>query len=152
MSLIRKPFDDREEFPGEVFEEPTLTQQHFFNETNINEILSRYSVTGVLPVNSQDAWYADISDIPQSYQAALEVSKAAQEHFLQLPAKVRAFFENDVSRYVDFVTNPSESDIVVGVDLGLFTVPEEQPVDEPPVSTKKSKTPAAAPADESSAD
>ena len=33
MSLIRKPFDDREEFPGEVFEEPTLTQQHFFKET-----------------------------------------------------------------------------------------------------------------------
>lgn len=148
MSLIRKPFDDREEFPGEVFEEPTLTQQHFFKETNINEILSRYSVTGVLPVNSQDAWYADISDIPQSYQAALEVSKAAQEHFLQLPAKVRAFFENDVSSYIDFVTNPSESDIVVGADLGLWTVPEEQPV----TKSKNSKTPAAAPSDESSAD
>ena len=122
--MIRKPYEPREEFPGEVFEDPTRTQQHFAQECNINEILRKYSITGVLPVNSQEAWYADISDLPTSYQEALEVSKRAQEHFLTLPAKVRAFFENNCSLFVDFVTNPSEADIATGIELGLWTAPD----------------------------
>lgn len=138
--MIRKPYESREEFPGEFFEEPTRTQQHFAQECNINEILRKYSITGVLPVNSQEAWYADISDIPASYQEALEISKRAQEHFLTLPAKVRAFFENNCSLYVDFVTNPSEADIATGIELGLWTAPDPAPANETPAEKQVEPT------------
>lgn len=136
MVLIRKYYDDLEEFPGEVFTEPTMTQQHFKQECNINEILNRYKVTGVLPVNSQNAWFADLSESPKNYQEALHIAQEAQEHFTALPSSVRAHFDNNCAAYLDFVTNPTDANIQTGIELGLWSLPE---VKEEPKKTTKSK-------------
>lgn len=134
---IRSLYQARDEFPGVVFTDDTSTQQHFADSCDVNKILDKYDATGLLPVNSKTAWYADVSDIPASYQEALEVARYANDHFYALPAKIRDYFGNNVAAYVDFVTEPSEEDIAIGVDLGLFLPPEQLDVsdDKPSAST-----------------
>lgn len=101
--------------------DPSLAQQHMKEECDINYIVERFGVTGqlpVVPVNTPT--YGDFTGIGD-YRQALDAVMAADDAFMQLPAKVRERFNNDPAELVDFVSdfrNRSEA-----IELGLIPPP-----------------------------
>ncbi len=103
------------------------TRQSEAAATNINTIMARYDKTGVLPVDSRQAFYADVSQMGD-YRTALEQVRVADDAFMALPANVRAQFENDPALFLDFTSDPANRDQMR--EMGLI---EKKPEDEPVV-------------------
>jgi phage internal scaffolding protein len=101
---------------GLACEEPSLAQQHFKDECDINTILERFNVTGLLPESPLSPRYGDFSGIGD-YHTALNRVIAAQDEFEALPAQIRARFNNDPAQLIEFLQdefNRSEAE-----ELGL---------------------------------
>lgn len=93
----------------------SLTRQEFEAECNINNILARFNVTGVLIDPSikrtRTPLFGDFSSVPDygSYHAAM---LRAKEHFDSLPLDVRMRFGDDPTEAMRWLaTNPSKEAI-----------------------------------------
>lgn len=86
-------------------EDPSLAVQSQKEESDINEIVRRFGLTGKLPENVRVPEYGDFV-VVDDYQSALNVVRQAGEAFMQMPAEVRARFDNDAGKFVDFCNNP----------------------------------------------
>ncbi|WNK13560.1 MAG: internal scaffolding protein [Microvirus sp.] len=101
---------------GEINNEPSLTQQHFANETDINQIMAKFLKTGLL--NQIDAgYYEDVSEA-QDYRHALHVLKDADAQFATLPALVRKKFNNSPLEFMNFIHDPKNEN--TARELGLL--------------------------------
>lgn len=105
MAKFRMPYPDKvERMEGDDFEcdGPSLTLQSEAESCDINVIVSRYHKTGVIEhVRENAGLFVDLP--PQlEYQDALGVVKAAGEAFAMMPAEIRAQFNNDAGRFLDF--------------------------------------------------
>ncbi|AXH76110.1 MAG: internal scaffolding protein [Microviridae sp.] len=87
----------------------TKTQQQFRDDADINVIVRRFGVTGVLPTNGRMPVYDDFSEVGD-YHTAVNAVRAATEAFMALPARVRQRFEHDPQRFVDFCSDPANLD------------------------------------------
>ena len=96
-------------------EEPTLTQQHFQKECDVNEMLRKFGASGELP-SKEGSFYGDFSD-GSSFQEAMDFVLSTQNQFDQLPAACRDRFGNDPAAFLDFVSNPENK--VHFASLGL---------------------------------
>jgi len=98
--------------------EPSMTQQQFKDECDVNHIMKKYITTGEIHhLNRKQGVYADMSEI-KDYQGMLHTVMEAQEAFQSLPADVREKFKNDPSKLIEFVQDPKNYD--EGVKLGLY--------------------------------
>jgi len=102
---------------GLACEEPTLTQQHYKDETDINNILRQFNITGQLPQAALSPRYGDFTGIVD-YQTALNAVIAAEDGFMTLPADLRAQFGNDPEQLINFLDNPDNKD--QAIKLGLI--------------------------------
>jgi len=101
---------------GLACEEPSLAQQHFKEECDINTILQKFNITGLLPQAPLSPRYGDFTGIGD-YHSALNRVIAAQDEFEALPAQIRARFDNDPAQLIEFLqdeTNRPEAE-----ELGL---------------------------------
>jgi phage internal scaffolding protein len=105
-------------------EDVTLTQQHFKDECDINNILRQFNVTGLLPENALSPRYGDFTGI-SDYHTALNQVIAAEDEFMRLPAELRARFENDPAQLIEFLENSENKD--EAIKLGLVNKPEDLP-------------------------
>ena len=101
---------------GLACEEPSLAQQHFKEECDINTILQKFNVTGILPEVPLSPRYGDFSGIGD-YHTALNRVIAAQQEFDGLPAQIRARFDNDPAKLIAFLEN--EQNRPEAEELGL---------------------------------
>jgi len=101
---------------GLACEEPSLAQQHFKEECDINTILQKFNITGILPEAPLSPRYGDFSGIGD-YHTALNRVMAAQTEFGALPAQIRARFDNDPSKLIQFLDD--ESNRPEAEELGL---------------------------------
>jgi phage internal scaffolding protein len=101
---------------GLACEEPSLTQQHFKDETDINNILRQFNVTGLLPENALSPRYGDFTGI-NDYQSALNAVIAAEDGFMALPADLRARFSNNPEELINFLDNPENKDEAIRLGL-----------------------------------
>lgn len=90
-----------------VCPEPTLTVQSDAQQSDINYIVNQFINTGELPYGLAVPEYADYSDIPNDYQAALNFVNDANNTFMEYPANIRAEFDNDPAKFLDFVRDPA---------------------------------------------
>jgi phage internal scaffolding protein len=106
--FLRTPYNyDRDAATNEsglACEEPSLAQQHFKDECDINNILRQFNITGLLPESPLSPRYGDFSGI-SDYHTALNRVIAAQDEFEALPAQIRARFDNDPSKLIEFLEN-----------------------------------------------
>lgn len=91
--------------PGE-----SVTQQHFRDECDINNIVKRYNATGLIRQIPGDPIYADFTQLPKDYHDALGRVIEAQEAFMRLSSNVRAQFDNDPAAFVEFAVDPANLD------------------------------------------
>lgn len=87
-------------------ETPSLTQQQFKEECDINEIARRFGITGELPVNGRAATYGDFTEV-HDFHSAMNAIRQAEESFMALPGLVRERFGQDPQRFVEFCSDPA---------------------------------------------
>jgi len=102
---------------GVACEEPSLAQQQFKDECDINNILRQFNVTGLLPSSPLSPRYGDFTGIVD-YQSALNAVIAAEDGFMALPANIRASFGNDPEQLIAFLDNPENK--TKAIELGLI--------------------------------
>ena len=126
--FIRTPYNyDTDEVSNEtglVCPEPTMAQQQFRDEADINTIMERFGRTGELIAPVRMPQYGDFTGV-SDYHTAMNAVIEAQTSFDALPAKVRARFDNDPGRFVEFCLDDNNRD--EAVKLGLVA-PKVEPV------------------------
>lgn len=108
-------------------DDPGLTQQHMKDETDINVIVDRFLKTGQMPPDIDFA-HVDVSEVGD-FHDALNVVRAAQEQFDQLPSRVRERFHNEPAALMRFVHD--DNNRAEALALGLLR-PAEPPPEAPP--------------------
>ena len=101
---------------GVACEEPSLAQQHFKDECDINNILRQFNITGLLPESTLSPRYGDFSGITD-YHTALNAVISAESEFERLPAQIRARFDNDPEQLINFISD--ENNRAEAEKLGL---------------------------------
>lgn len=129
----QKNSDDNKIF----FNEPSLTQQHFKKECDINWIVKQFKdVNGFELEDSYRGFvsghFGDFSNV-SDYQTALLQCKQANEAYENLPQKVKDKFGNRIDMFLNFVDDISNVNEMV--ELGLL-----KRLNEPVVEKVEEKT------------
>lgn len=124
---------------GIVFTEPSMTQQHFKDETMIDNILQKYAETGFLtdPFSpKRPIQFGDFSGVTDFQTAQNSVARAT-EYFESLPSHIRASFNNSPADFLQALNDPEQRSKLE--DLG-FVAPEpsKEPQSTPATEVKPS--------------
>lgn len=129
MPTIRDHYGCYVESTGHVFNEPSITQQQFKNDADINYIVQMYDSTGVYPgqtgASPRQPQFGDFAALPENAQEAYNQILAARDDFNSLPLAIRQRFNYDAGAFFDFVQDPANVDELVA--LGLATKTEIAP-------------------------
>jgi len=116
-------------------EDATLTQQQFKEETDINNIMEKFGMTGLLPQIPLEPSYGDFSGV-YDYHSALNAIISSEEQFEALPAQLRSRFDNDPAKLIDFLGDENNGE--EAIKLGLVN---PKPVVSTPVETTEAQLP-----------
>lgn len=95
---------------GIVFTDPSMTQQHFKDETMIDNILQKYAETGFLTdpfTPKRPIQFGDFSDVTD-FQTAQNAVARTTEYFESLPSRIRASFNNNPQDFLNALNDPSQ--------------------------------------------
>lgn len=98
---------------------PSLTEQHHKDSCDVNYILEVFNRTGRLPDSVSVPLYEDVSDRPDNLLDCMNVVKRANEIFEQVPAHIRARFNNDPVQLLDWISDPNNRE--EAGDIGLLS-------------------------------
>jgi len=85
--------------------DPSLAQQSFKDDADINVMLEKFKVTGVMPQGVVMPTYGDFQGI-SDYRSAVDAINKATHAFMDMPANVRARFENNPQKFLEFCADP----------------------------------------------
>lgn len=101
VPFIRSPFNydtnAASDESGLMCSDPSLAQQQFREDSDINTIVRRFNLTGELPSGVSVPQYGDFSQV-SDYHSALNMVIAADHAFMAMPADIRARFDNDAGK------------------------------------------------------
>ena len=148
MVAIRTRYDVCVESAGfDNSDEPSMTQQAFKDDCDINNIIRSYDASGVYirPQESdgtRQPMFGDFTQMPADMQTAYNLMLDARANFDQLDVSIRERFNYDPSKFLGFVQDPKNRDECVQLGL-LAPIPTPEPV-----SAEYSSTPESAPVSE----
>jgi len=99
-------------------EDPSKAIQSPRDETDINQIVRNFGLTGRLPDNLRLPQYGDFQGITD-YHSAMNAVVAARESFDALPASIRSRFHNEPAEFIDWAADPKNRNEMK--DLGLLS-------------------------------
>jgi len=120
---------------GLLCTDDSRTKQQFAEEVDINTIVKRFGVTGVLPAGRKPPTFGDFTGIG-TFHEAMNMLAHAETEFMKLPSTVRAKFQNDPGQLLDFLQD--DRNYEEAFKLGLVN---ERP--KPPPKTPDAKPEAA---------
>jgi phage internal scaffolding protein len=138
VPFLRTPYnydvDKVSDETGLACADPSLAQQNFKDECDINHIVKQFGLTGELPGKPLSPQYGDFTGV-LDYHSAVNAVLAAQDEFMELPAQMRARFDNDPANLIDFLSN--EENREEAIKLGLVAaMPISEPSETPVGETK----------------
>lgn len=104
----------------------SLASQSEKADADINEIVRRFGITGELPTNFRPPQYGDFTEL-SDYRSALQAVRDAAETFMEMPAELRARFQNDPAQLIDFLAD--DANRAEAQALGLVNAPPDLPAD-----------------------
>lgn len=109
---------------------PSMTQQQFRDEADINYIISMYDSTGVMPSYHGDGqpaqpMFGDFAELPDNAQDVYNQMLAAKADFDNLPLDVRKRFDYDPAAFLAFADDPNNADELVAMGLATKTAIQE---------------------------
>lgn len=114
----------------------SMTQQHFKDECDINNILKSYR--GKVPASEEPAFFMDCT--VKDLQSAYEIAEDIGVRFDSLDSEVRARFNNNPLELLEFVHNADNQ--TAAIELGLLPRPEPTPPASEPEPTPPASEPA----------
>jgi len=109
----------------EKSEMPSLAQQQFKDECDINNIINKFMSDPYLIEEAKmrnPGIYADFSEAPD-YLEAQNVLLRAKNQFDALPSKIRAQFDNDPQQFLQFVHDPKNGKELLRLGLAEAVKP-----------------------------
>lgn len=103
--------------------EPSLAQQQFKDEVDINALMARFKVTGQMPVGASVPSYGDFSGVTD-YRTAMDAVNRARDAFMAYPADLRSRFMNDPQKFLEFVSDPVNLDECRKLGLAIPAKPD----------------------------
>lgn len=138
VHFARNPYnydtDFASETTGQLNEEPSVTQQQFKEECDINTIAKNYGMTGQLPAAVFMPQYGDFTEVAD-FQTALHQIQRAEASFMAMPATVRDRFNNDPQRFLAFTSDVRNADELKALGLTRSAPPVPPPVPSAPLPT-----------------
>ena len=111
--------DDRDAYERELTDinckDPSLTQQHFAKDADLNTIVKRYGISdgAALPAvydpSIDMSYFGDFSE-GVDLRDALDQVRLAGDRFMALPAEIRSRFGNDPVEFLNWVNDPGNLD------------------------------------------
>lgn len=118
--FLRAPYnydvDEASLDAGTVNDKPSMTDESFGEECDINTIVRRFGLTGEMPQPVVVPTYADFERTYDYHSALLEIRRAESE-FMRLPAAVRARFDNDAGSLLAFLEDDKNREEAVSLGL-----------------------------------
>ena len=99
-------------------EDPSLTQQQFKDESDINTIVDRFMKSGVMPNPVNMPQYMDYEGV-FDFQSAMNTVRQADENFMRMDAKIRARFNNSPQEFLEFFGNPENAEEAIRLGLAV---------------------------------
>lgn len=96
------------------------------DDADINVIVKRFNVTGMLPQLQRQPLDVDIDKV-MDYRSAMQYVREAAERFMMLPSQLRERFQNDPQEFMAFVQD--EANAEEAEKLGLIPKRERAKVD-----------------------
>lgn len=116
---------------------PTRAKQSAEAETNINNIVKRFTKTGQLThVSEHLGQYRDMSEVPDLHEA-MNVVADANSAFMELPAEVRKAVGHDVGNFLPWLDDPANAEQALEwglLDPSSINVPNPPIVADPPAT------------------
>lgn len=107
----------------------SLTVQAPADEVDINKIMARIEKGHPVMTSTGEPFYRDVSEFGDLQDAIIKVQEA-EELFMQVPAKTRELFNNDPVNFVEFMSDPANTNEAIKLGLALpRTVVPEPPAD-----------------------
>lgn len=75
-------------------------------DADINTLVRRFGVTGVMPQGVRVPSYGDFDGPVHDYHTAMNAIRKADESFNEMPPEIRERFDNDPGKFVDFCSDP----------------------------------------------
>ncbi|QCS36699.1 minor capsid protein [Capybara microvirus Cap3_SP_641] len=98
--------------------DPSLTQQQFKEESDINNIVDLFMKTGHLPTPVSMPQYVDYEGV-FDFQSAMNAVRQADENFMRMDAKLRARFHNSPQEFLEFFADPNNTEEAVRLGLAI---------------------------------
>lgn len=106
--------------------EPSMTEMSHAKSCDIHNIMKKYEKTGVLDhVSQYEGSYMDYGSIPDFHQAHKMIAEA-NSMFETVPARIRADFDNDPTKFVDFMQNPDNREQIEAYGLSASHLPQDE--------------------------
>lgn len=131
------------ESTGLVTTLPSLAQQQYKDECDINNIAKQFGLTGQLPPPVYLPTFGDFTEVTD-FQSALHAIQRAEASFLAMPSHVRERFQNDSQKFLEFTSDARNASELRA--LGLFKdaptppAPQPGPVNPTPLTPPSSAT------------
>ena len=122
--VLRVPFqydgDVVSEQNGLACKDDSLTNQAEKDECDINTLVRRFGLTGVMPKVDRLPLNEDFVPVTD-YHSAMNALIEAEETFMELPADLRARFDHNAGKFVDFCSDEKNRGELI--ELGLIEKP-----------------------------
>lgn len=105
--------------------DPSLTQQQFADDADINVMMARFGVTGQMPSSFTLPTYGDF-EVAGDFRSAMAVVDDARRAFMTLPGDVRAKFGNDPHNLMTFLDDSANRD--EAIRMGFVPASASPPV------------------------
>jgi hypothetical protein len=114
----------------------SMTQQHFQEQSEINNILRSHDRNGIIDhIHKGNAIYGDFSEVTD-LQDAMHLIKNAHQEFLNIPSEIREKFQNDAGKFFKFASDPANQEAMI--KMGLAKQPDPQPSAAMPAESESS--------------
>lgn len=138
--FVRNPYnydvDEASKDSGLECKDKSRTLQSQAQEADINVMLKRFAVTGLLPQVTKPPTYQAFEGV-FDYRSALDVINEADRSFAALPAAVRSRFGNDPATFLEFCSHEKNLPELRRLGLAEAEKPSASaaPADSDPVSS-----------------
>lgn len=99
-----------------VCDTPSMTKQSDKDACDVNKIMRVYEKTGVITADQKEMFFADVAEAGD-FREALHRVEGVSKFFSNLPAKVRAEFDNNPAAFLDFCADPESHDRLIELEL-----------------------------------
>lgn len=120
--MFKTAYGDKERYPYSG-SDVSLAKQSFKDICDVNRIMDKWRKTGVIDFAiDHEAHYDDFLNVTDFHAAQNQIIEATSA-FFELPAHIRKRFENDASKFVEFVQD--ENNLEEMYDLNLAIRPDD---------------------------